>query len=860
MASDLIKQHVLNGEYLAAYGEKLVENGYQIVPIRPGSKSPGFDGWQKTKATAKTVRNWLVGGFEDAGVGILTAHTPAIDIDVLDRDVSEKIEKFCTEEFGFSFPTRIGKAPKRLLLFRTNEPFKKLFTAKYKDEWGDVHRVEILGEGQQFVAYAIHMDTRMPYKWVSEGEPINVHADELPELSADDLEKLLEFCEQAFEDAGFERQGRGKSALALPSGEVDDDPMAQDGLDVEIEYDDLKNALMLVPDVDDYDNWLKVGFALHYHFDGAQEGLDLWHEWSETADNYEPEVLNAKWPSLSVTGKGVKAITARYILKIANEVSTTLSAQKAVNLKQGFIGASTVEMWQEAAAAVRKAELDPLSRAELVAFARKKHQEITGMLLPTAEIRKRLAYEVKFENGRKPSWLDGWVWDASEDRFFHLEIKVSMTVNSFNMVYGRDALSKADRLEGRVSPAVPASEQAMHTFKLRVVNGKRYSPGDDDVFLSDGFYVANTYATHLIPQTPAKLKPFEVKAIERVKAHVAHLLEDEREQRILIDWLAWVVQNPGGRLNWAIVLQGVEGDGKSFFGFLLRAVMGQSNVRMLNAQVLEGNFSGWSFGQCVTVIEEPRLHGANKYDVLNRMKTYITNPVIEVHPKGKDPYNVRNTTNYFIPTNYRDALPLIGNDRRYCVLFSKWQDGASLRAFVEKNPEYYTKLYRAIEDAAPALRKWLLEHEVADDFPAGGIAPLTRAHEYMVKASQPEAMRAIEEIIDDDTEIHVSRELINLTRLPEALLGYDIDFISPRLLASLLENSGYTFLGRIRSGPEVCRFWSKTPEKFRVGFDVSPGRINAFLFEREKRISRARLIAANEAKKKPPEIDDDDEL
>lgn len=116
--------------------------------------------------------------------------------------------------------------------------------------------------------------------------------------------------------------------------EVDDGPMAQDGTDVEIDDKDLKNALMFVPDADDYDNWLKVGFALHYHYDGAQEGLDLWHEWSETADNYEPEVLNSKWPSLSVTGKNNKPITARYILKIANQVSKNLNQVQRPKLRR----------------------------------------------------------------------------------------------------------------------------------------------------------------------------------------------------------------------------------------------------------------------------------------------------------------------------------------------------------------------------------------------------------------------------------------------------------------------------------------------------------------------------------------------
>lgn len=114
----------------------------------------------------------------------------------------------------------------------------------------------------------------------------------------------------------------------LRTGEVDDNIMEKDGLDVEIADEDLKNALMLVPNADDYDTWLKVGFALHHHFDGSQEGLDFWHEWSETADNYDPEVLNSKWPTLSVRGKDIKAITALYILKVANAVSKKLNREQ----------------------------------------------------------------------------------------------------------------------------------------------------------------------------------------------------------------------------------------------------------------------------------------------------------------------------------------------------------------------------------------------------------------------------------------------------------------------------------------------------------------------------------------------------
>ena len=44
-------------------------------------------------------------------------------------------------------------------------------------------------------------------------------------------------------------------------------------------------------------------------------------------------------------------------------------------------------------------------------------------------------------------------------------------------------------------------------------------------------------------------------AIDLFLAHINNVLTCEREQRILIDWLAYVVQNAGKRINWAILLQ-----------------------------------------------------------------------------------------------------------------------------------------------------------------------------------------------------------------------------------------------------------------------------------------------------------------
>ena len=78
---------------------------------------------------------------------------------------------------------RIGRAPKRAIPFRTSEPFKKrkIIFAETTPGAG-LEGIELLGDGQQFVAHGIHPDTQSEYVWIG-GSPTTVRYDELPEIS-----------------------------------------------------------------------------------------------------------------------------------------------------------------------------------------------------------------------------------------------------------------------------------------------------------------------------------------------------------------------------------------------------------------------------------------------------------------------------------------------------------------------------------------------------------------------------------------------------------------------------------------------------------------------------------------------------
>ena len=806
-------------DYLAQHGQRLLDNGYQIVPIRFGGKAPGFDGWEKSRATREQLKEWLENGHRNAGVGIVTKNTPAIDIDIRDNAVAMLMDAYVRKHFGGTL-IRIGRAPKRLFVFRCNTPFRKMRTTVRLDEWGDKQQIEVLAEGQQFVAYAKHPDTGKPYEWPDDGaNPLNVKANELPTLTVEQVEELFTYFEEI---ADREDWKIAKSARSKAKAVDLDNPFAEDTAPIEMSDAEIRGRLMLVPGAEDYDTWFQIGMALYHQWDGSEPGLTLWHEWSETADNYDADALERHWASFGISGKKRAPVTARFILKMASEALLNTNAELGHKLRLLFAGATDIVAWDKAAKETKRAEIDALVRSSIAEVAREARNRITGAKTSLVEIKKAIAFAPETPKGRDlPGWVKPWVYDVSDDRFFNKENKTSASQQGFNAMYDREAMTKKDVLDGKSSPSSTAASLALNFFKIKTVDGRRYEPGQDDVFYAQDGIFANTYRDIDLEYNAAKVLPRDHKNVERVKAHIVHLLEKDTEQRLFLDWLSWIVQNPGKHANWSILLQGVEGDGKSFFAEMMRGVMGVSNVTMLNAHIFESDFTDWTVGQCLSCVEEVRIVKAqNKYEVINRIKPFITNNIIEVHPKGKPIHNAKNTTSYLLFSNFKDALPLDDDGRRFCVLFSRWQRKVQLDAFKDENPDYYERLYAAVEESAGALRHWLMNHQQEDDFKPMGDAPATAAKAFMTKQSKPEFIQVLDEIIAEDECLFADGHLIDVANLPETFAARGVDFPHTKALSSMLQRDGYEDLGRVRmdSGARG-NFWSKTPELFRYSTD-----------------------------------------
>ncbi|MEE3098464.1 MAG: bifunctional DNA primase/polymerase, partial [Pseudomonadota bacterium] len=147
----------------------LLDQGYAPLPIRPGSKAPAPSRWTSVEIDAARVEAW-VAAFPGHGVGLRTGGLVGIDIDLMDPDLAHEAEAIARRVLGPTPLVRVGRWPKRLLLYRTGTPFRKI----------QVPGLEILGQGQQFVAFGIHPDTMQPYHWPEGDTPLELAFEDLP--------------------------------------------------------------------------------------------------------------------------------------------------------------------------------------------------------------------------------------------------------------------------------------------------------------------------------------------------------------------------------------------------------------------------------------------------------------------------------------------------------------------------------------------------------------------------------------------------------------------------------------------------------------------------------------------------------
>jgi hypothetical protein len=144
-------------------------------------------------------------------------------------------------------------------------------------------KIEVLGHGNQFVAYGNHPSGEQ-LSWYGGFPGFELGVDDLTPITEDEITAFLA-------DAA-----RLIGAPPIPAAA----PITTQHAGKAARLDDIKAALDVTTALADSSHtWIKIGLAIHAETGGSDDGFALWDEWSRTSTKYNSKAAKEAWRSFS---------------------------------------------------------------------------------------------------------------------------------------------------------------------------------------------------------------------------------------------------------------------------------------------------------------------------------------------------------------------------------------------------------------------------------------------------------------------------------------------------------------------------------------------------------------------------------
>lgn len=220
--------------------------------------------------------------------------------------------------------------------------------------------------------------------------------------------------------------------------------------------------------------------------------------------------------------------------------------------------------------------------------------------------------------------------------------------------------------------------------------------------------------------------------------HLNYLYPNQQEQEHLLNWMACTLQHPSTKINHAILIAGNMGVGKDMLLNPLRYGLGEANICEPPAGELKETFTDYLHHSKLVIFQEIQLfEGLN---LENKLKPMLAAPpdMLRVRLFGRGFYETPNIVQAIFMSNYKDALHISENDRRY---FAVWTDAQP------QDKEYYANLAQWLDRGGNGLVvRWLLDRDLSS-FDPKQRAPLTKFKSELMVSSKSPLRHQLEDMI-----------------------------------------------------------------------------------------------------------------
>ncbi len=320
-----------------------------------------------------------------------------------------------------------------------------------------------------------------------------------------------------------------------------------------------------------------------------------------------------------------------------------------------------------------------------------------------------------------------------------------LKAEQFNATYGGYVFQVEDNASGKTTKKAWEAFTESQGVQYPLAHSSCFRPSLDvgALIQDEGRVMVNTYIPVITQRQQGDAGPF--------LDHLQRVLPVPGDRAILLAYMAACVQYKGVKFQWAPLIQGAEGNGKTLFTLCVAAALGDRYTHLPPANEIAEKFNEWLFNKLFIGVEDVYVPD-HKQEIIEVIKPMITNKRLAMRAMQQSQVMGDNCANFILNSNHRDAIRKTRNDRRFCVFYTAQQCAEDIIKD-GMNGDYFPSLYRWLDGGGYAIvTDYLYTYTIPDQLnPAGAChrAPETSSTNEAIQASMGGVEQEILEAIDE---------------------------------------------------------------------------------------------------------------
>jgi len=322
-------------------------------------------------------------------------------------------------------------------------------------------------------------------------------------------------------------------------------------------------------------------------------------------------------------------------------------------------------------------------------------------------------------------------FDTLKKRFIYVMDQESFYDMCSHRLYKKEAVDNMYRAHYNQANGL-LGVQLLNDMSAIKTTSMIYLPGESPIVEYNNELCVNIYNRL---GTPAPIPG----AVEIWTEHMEYLFPDEVEREHLYSWLAFCLQNPAIKINYAVLVAGISRNGKDSAFEPFKRAMGIKNVREIAAVELKETYTDFLMNTKLVVIQEAQ--NFDKASIENKLKPILASPpeMLRIRMFGKGFFETPNIVQGLFFSNHYNALKISEGDGRYYALWC----GMS-----PQSATYYQRYWDFINDTGTShIMYWLLDRDISEFNPYDS-APQTAYKRGIQDLSLSNTERGIKHMIE----------------------------------------------------------------------------------------------------------------